>query len=130
MFFEVLIFADVVLFTILQNPIHDGTDEAALLVDESTIYKDLRDLVNPAGLSEGGYNFSTGSPDNCLYMGDLRKPLPPEAGESQHVSTNDQYPGFNANIHSEQSPLSSCDAAQQISVSDLCDPLPGFKVSF
>lgn len=120
MFFEVLIFADVVLFTILQNPLHDGTDEAALLVD----------LVNTAGLSEGGYNFSTGSPDNCLYMGDLRKPLPPEAGESQHVSTNDQYPGFNANIHSEQSPLSSCDAAQQISVSDLCDPLPGFKVSF
>lgn len=110
-----------------KNPIHDGTDAAALPVDESTIYKDLGDLVNTAGLSDGGYNFSIGSPDNCLYMGDLRKPLPPEAGESQHVSTNDQYPGFNANIYSEQSLLSSCDAAQQISVSDACDPLPGFK---
>ncbi|XP_030924005.1 NAC domain-containing protein 40-like [Quercus lobata] len=103
-----------------KNPIHDGTDE-------STICKDLGDLVNTAGLSEGGFNFSTGSPDNCLYMGDLRKPLPPEAGESQHVSTNDLYPGYNANIHSELSPLNSCDAAQQISVSDVCDLLPGFK---
>ena len=123
MFFEVLIFTDVDLFTILQNPIHDGTDE-------STICKDLGDLVNTAGLSEGGFDFSTGSPDNCLYMGDLRKPLPPEAGESQHVSTNDLYPRYNANIHSELSPLNSCDAAQQISVSDVCDLLPGFKVSF
>ncbi|KAL4631903.1 hypothetical protein ACB092_04G012300 [Castanea dentata] len=92
-----------------KNPIHDGTDEAALPVDDSTICKDLGDLVNTARLSEGGYDFSTGSPDNCLYMRNLRKPLPPEAGESQHVSTN-LYPGYNANIHSELISLSSCDA--------------------
>ncbi|XP_075655417.1 uncharacterized protein LOC142625638 [Castanea sativa] len=105
-----------------KNPIHDGTDEAALPVDESTICKDLGDPVNTARLSEGGYDFSTGSPDNCLYMGDLRKPLPPVAGESQHFSTN-LYPGYNANIHSELISLSSCDADKNVSHNGLAELL-------
>uniref|UniRef100_A0A2N9IIN8 NAC domain-containing protein n=1 Tax=Fagus sylvatica TaxID=28930 RepID=A0A2N9IIN8_FAGSY len=40
----------------LQNPIHDGTAETALPVDESTFYEDLGDLGNTAGLSEDGHD--------------------------------------------------------------------------
>ena len=40
----------------MQNPIHDGTAETALPVDESTFYKDLGDLGNTAGLSEDGHD--------------------------------------------------------------------------
>ncbi|XP_050292565.1 uncharacterized protein LOC126733354 isoform X2 [Quercus robur] len=95
-------------------------------VEESTIYSDLGDLGYTAGPSEDGYDLSTGSPDNCLYMSDLEKPLnfAPEAGESLHIPSNGHYAGYNDYTDAELFPSNPCGAAQLISLSDLSDPLP------
>ena len=105
-------------------------------VEESTIYSDLGDLGYTAGPSEDGYDLSTGSPDNCLYMSDLEKPLnfAPEAGESHHIPSDGLYAGYNDYTDAELFPSNPCGAAQLISLSDLSDPLPqrpcGCMVSF
>ena len=105
-------------------------------VEESTIYSDLGDLGYTAGPSEDGYDLSTGSPDNCLYMSDLEKPLnfAPEAGESHHIPSDGLYAGYNDYTDAELFPSNPCVAAQLISLSDLSDPLPqrpcGCMVSF
>lgn len=105
-------------------------------VEESTIYSDLGDLGYTAGPSEDGYDLSTGSPDNRLYLSDLEKTLnfAPEAGESHHSPSNGLYAGYNDYTDAERFPSNPCGAAQLISLSDLSDPLPqrpcGFMVSF
>ena len=77
---------------ILQNASHNGTTEASFPSDDLDLYEDLKNL-------------------GIFDMDDLLKRLccPPETGESQHIETND----------SEQFPVNSCHAAQQLPVSDL-----------